>query len=419
MTLSQPRFPRSPTSSPHCEFIDSQGAFDECMSLCLNSEYIAIDTEFVRTTTFYSNPGLFQIAVANRILLVDPLAVQDLSPLARVLKSNETKKIMHAMGEDIDLFKHSLKVLPENVFDTQIAAALVGIGPSIGYANLVNHLLSVELDKGETRSNWLQRPLTDRQKYYAANDVVYLVDLYHKLSSQLQQTGRKGIVEEECQRLIGVAETGSAPELYYLKMRGAWRLTRKRQVLLQRLCAWREQTAMSLNKPRARILPDAVLQLIVEKMPSDRRELSVAAHQNQQAVHQFGQEILEIINNRPLSDGGTEGRRTGATTGAGEKTEEDTLDNFLPIMPPLTPQEQALHKKLKSLVRTVARQSDFLPETLGNSKVLEEMVFKSCAASKVVVPPFYQGWRWEKIGRQLSVVMQQYLDNRQSGMSSE
>ncbi|PIE43048.1 MAG: hypothetical protein CSA50_07105 [Gammaproteobacteria bacterium] len=409
----------SSARAPSYEFIDSQDRFNHCLSLCLGSEFVSIDTEFVRTNTFYSNPGLFQVAVADSIFLIDPLAIQDLSLLADLLSSTKTKKIMHAMGEDIDLFKHSLKILPNHVFDTQIAAALIGIGPSIGYANLVNHVLSLELDKGETRSNWLQRPLTDKQKHYAANDVFYLAKIYPQLLKQLERLEREGIVEEECQRLIGLIDQAGNTDLYYLKIRGAWRLTRHKQFILKSLCSWRERTAMDLNKPRARILPDAVLQTIVEKMPSDLRQLYIAAHQNPQTVRQFGEEILEIIHGcAGISDDCIEAKRDG--DGKGVKTSQDKdRENMQLIMAPLTSQQQGLHKKLKSVVRTVAQQSGFLPEMLGNGRVLEEMVSRSWSVADVYVPSFYQGWRWPRVGQRLQTVVRQYLDENQSGISGK
>ena len=150
---------------------------------------IALDTEFMRTETFYPIPGLIQIADDQGCYLIDPLQVEDMSPLAEVLRAPDVLKVLHAGNEDMELFRHSYGVLPQPLYDTQVGAAFAGWGFSMGLQRLVAYALEVELGKGETTSDWLQRPLTAEQEHYAALDVAYLPVLALMQHEQLEARG--------------------------------------------------------------------------------------------------------------------------------------------------------------------------------------------------------------------------------------
>ncbi|MCZ6854012.1 MAG: ribonuclease D, partial [Gammaproteobacteria bacterium] len=151
---------------------------------------IGIDTEFLRTNTFYPIPGLYQVISGDRIFLIDPLKISEWQPLVEILEDPAIVKIMHACSEDLELISHHLQAIPTSVFDTQLANAFQSQDFSTSYANLVSQQLDVELGKHETRSNWLQRPLSEDQIRYAGEDVYYLPALYESLSSNLQALGR-------------------------------------------------------------------------------------------------------------------------------------------------------------------------------------------------------------------------------------
>ena len=154
--------------------IDDSATLANYCQQWLKQPLIALDTEFMRTETFYPIPGLIQVADEHQCYLIDPLQVDDMSPLVELLRAPEVLKVLHAGNEDIELFRHSYGVIPAPLFDTQIGAAFVGWGFSMGLQRLVAHALDVELGKGETTSDWLQRPLTPEQEHYAALDVAYL-----------------------------------------------------------------------------------------------------------------------------------------------------------------------------------------------------------------------------------------------------
>ena len=151
---------------------------------------IALDTEFIRTNTYYPMPGLYQVASGQDVFLLDPLNINDWQPFINFLTSTDTVKVMHACLEDLELLHHHLGVVPQNVFDTQYANAFLSDKFSLSYTALVKHLLDESLEQHQTRSNWLQRPLTDEQLHYAQEDVTFLLPMYQRLSEALQDMGR-------------------------------------------------------------------------------------------------------------------------------------------------------------------------------------------------------------------------------------
>lgn len=239
---------------------------------------LALDTEFVRTNTFYSNIGLLQLADTNACYLVDPLCIKDWSEFSQLLVNPACSFVIHSCSEDLNLLYTFLGVVPLNLFDTQVAAAFVGMGYSISYQALVNELLGIELDKGETRSDWLRRPLSERQLEYAALDVLYLLELQAMLQAQLEDKGMLGWLQAECDSRVENA-TGSEQEatwqLIYAGFSNAWRMSDLALSYLQKLCYWREQESRHRNKPRSWIIKDQDLGAIAIHM-ANAAELSLS-----------------------------------------------------------------------------------------------------------------------------------------------
>ena len=215
---------------------------------------IGLDTEFIRTDTFYPIAGLYQVASGDSIYLLDPLHINDWTPFVRVLEDAQVTKVMHSCQEDLELMAHHLRTRPTNLFDTQIANAFVCPEYSLSYAKLVDRICGVALEKQETRSNWLRRPLSDQQISYARGDVLYLVPMYRHLEAKLQDLGRGHWFDEEM-RARGVYREAD-PNNHYHLLKRAWTLKPRELARLQALCRWREQAARELNVPRGRVVWD-------------------------------------------------------------------------------------------------------------------------------------------------------------------
>lgn len=261
---------------------------------------VGLDTEFIRERTWWPQLALVQIALGDGdddILLVDPLASGIPEVLAQLLADASVRKVMHSASEDLIAFKHACGVVPRPLFDTQIAAALAGIAAGIGYQRMVQDTLGVALDKGETRSDWLRRPLSAAQLNYAADDVRYLFALDDTLAARLQGLGRSDWLAEDCARLVANAEGDELERWPHLSLRTAQFLDRDGQHRLLRLLRWRDAYAREHDRPRSWILdnelavalardplPDqAALQRLLDAHPKAPRKLAGVLWQALQA----------------------------------------------------------------------------------------------------------------------------------------
>ncbi|NNJ73358.1 MAG: ribonuclease D, partial [Enterobacterales bacterium] len=186
-------------STPDYQLIEEDDHLSEVCHDLMHTQYVALDTEFVRERTFYPIPGLIQLADENQIYLVDPLKVTDLQPFLNLLENPFVTKVMHSASEDIELFFAMGCTQPKAIFDTQIAATWLGAGLSLSLANLVKYHTEIELDKSQTRTNWLARPLSAKQSAYAALDVKYLLGISKKQQELLASLGFAEYVKEDCE----------------------------------------------------------------------------------------------------------------------------------------------------------------------------------------------------------------------------
>lgn len=249
---------------PTIQFIDTNDEFtDFCLGL-LNKKVIAIDTEFLRVNTFYPKAGLFQINDGERIVLADPCAITEWQLFKEVLVHPNIVKVLHACDEDIELLIHFLQIEPVNVFDTQVAAAFCGYDFCMGYQRLLKAMLEVDLEKGHSRSDWMQRPLSDEQIHYAADDVRYLLVMYELLYKKLEQKQQLHMVEEEYQTLLKNFRDRDFNDAY-LRIKEAWRLSPKQFLVLRTLATWREKKMREKDFPRKRIANDDALIALASK----------------------------------------------------------------------------------------------------------------------------------------------------------
>ncbi|WP_232470754.1 MULTISPECIES: ribonuclease D [Methylococcus] len=277
-------------------YIDSA---DELAAFCRSlgsSPWIAVDTEFVRDKTYYPKFCLLQIANGTQAACIDPLAIEDLSEVEGLLFNRAITKVFHAARQDLEIFFHRFRAVPAPIFDTQLAAPLVGHPEQIGYASLVSAMLGVTVDKEHTRTDWTQRPLSAAQKEYAANDVIHLAALYPKMREQLERL-------ERCSWLADDFAALENPDLYVNRPEDAWeriggldRLKPDQFALAVRLAAWRENTAQQNDLPRNWILRDEALLEIAMKRPRNRDALQALRGIDSRVIQRYGEAMIALVH---------------------------------------------------------------------------------------------------------------------------
>lgn len=237
------------------------------------ADFITVDTEFMRDSTYWPKLCLIQIAGPDDEVIVDPLADKiDLAPFLQLLKNQKVKKVFHAARQDIEIFYHLDKVIPAPLFDTQVAAMVCGFGDAVSYENLIKRTLKVPVDKSSRFTDWARRPLTERQLAYAMSDVTHLRAAYEEIFEQLKKAEREAWVDEEMAILLN-------PSTYNLAPADAWKRLKARHngrraaAVLQKVAAWREAEAQERDLPRGRILKDDALYEVANQAPKNKSEL--------------------------------------------------------------------------------------------------------------------------------------------------
>lgn len=348
------------------------------------SEFIALDTEFMRESTYYPLLCLVQAATERACVIIDPLAVQDLQPLWALLHERSRTKVLHAARQDLEVLSQArtqrgalpvaLGEIPGPVFDTQIAAALLGYPAQIGYGSLVAERLEHTLAKGHARTDWTRRPLSDEQLVYAADDVRYLVPLYADLRAALAAEGRVAWLEEEMRKLEDPALFRTEPKEAWRRLKGLDRLKPAQRLAAKRLAAWRETKAMTHDRPRGWILPDEALREVAERMPTSAGQFEQMRFLPAGIARKSGEDLLGIV---------AHAQRDAA--------------NEPSFTAPGKPEAEQLARvtRLMALVRKQAEEMRIAPELLATRRDVEQLVFSGKTET------IGSGWRLPVIGERL------------------
>ena len=333
---------------------------------------IGVDTEFLRERTFFPKLCLLQLSAAGKIWCVDTLRMGDLQPLMPVLTSTDTRKLIHAARQDLEALYLTGGHIVSPVFDTQIAAACIGIKPQIGYAELVKNLLDVTILKGQTRTDWSKRPLSPEQLDYAADDVLYLGDIAAQLTLRLRQLGREEWVREDCAALADKRLYEADPARSWTRLRGIAQLAPAPRARAKVIAMWRESLARDRDLPRAWILPDAAIFSIALANPSTPTALEKLQPMNAE----FTATLLEALGSAARTD-----------------MDEGEGGPLLDLRP--TPEQKITFERLVKIVDARAAELQISAEILaprGELKALAMGARDSHALS---------GWRREQIGMRL------------------
>ncbi len=352
---------------------DTSALSDFCRAL-RGAPYIAVDTEFLRESTYYADLCLVQVAYGEHAAAIDPRVPGiDLAPLRELLCDEKTVKVLHSAVQDLEIFFHAIGRVPEPVFDTQIAAAVCGHGDQPGYAKLVEALLDVHLDKASQAVDWSVRPLSDRQIEYALGDVTHLCRIYEILARELEAKHRGAWVAEEMAALLD-------PSRYQVDPRNAYRRIRLRRpqrrdlAVLRELAAWREQQASDRNIPRNWVVRDDALAEIALHLPEDRDQLA------------------RVRGLKPHVAKGEDGSAMLAAIARALETPEDEWPAAPESRPPLAGHE-SLVALLQALLRVRCDAHDVSPAMIARRSDLDRI-----ATEEAPDVPALRGWRAQIFG---------------------
>lgn len=349
----------------------------ELMQLCnkwARVSILALDTEFIRVDTFFPKLGLIQVCDDEGSYLLDPVSLTDWTAFNSILSNSSITKVLHSCSEDLVVFKEFFGSLPSPIFDTQKAAAFLGFGYSISYQNLVKEILAIELSKGETRSDWLRRPLSEEQCKYAALDVAYLPEIYRHLRKLLCEKFRLNWFQEECAEMLLSANSDVSEsnwESSYQNIGTAWKLDHNQLAILQRLCIWREKEARKRDKPRSWIAKDSDLICLAEKSPLDKHSLLNITELSKSLLYRDSDIILEIIKTPHIG----------------------TPVELAPIDHPLSAEMRGYLKKCQAVVQQKAQELDIAPEMLARKRQLLPLVIEVGKNKAFKWPESLSGWR--------------------------
>ena len=341
-----------------------------------NHDFVTVDTEFLRETTFWPILCLIQIASPDEAVIIDPQADGiDLEPFFQLMQDQSVVKVFHAARQDVEITYNLGNVVPVPLFDTQIAAMVCGFGDSIAYNQLVSRVVGVQLDKSSRFTDWSRRPLTNKQLDYALADVTHLRDVYLSLKKQLEKQNRSGWVEEEMNIL-------TAPETYDLPVEKAWTRLKMRVrkpidlAVMQSIAQWRETEARTRNVPRGRIMKDDAIYEIAQQHPKDTEALRrLRALPKGFENSRYAEPLLEAVK-------------------SALKIPKDDLPAV--PKPKRSPEgTSAASELLKVLLKVVAEQNGVATKVIANSEDLD----KIAADDKADVPAL-KGWRYDLFGKQ-------------------
>lgn len=359
------------------QFIQQQQDLTPVLEKMDRNEVYGLDTEFIKVDTLWPKLGVFQINVENNVYLLDGTTLDLTEFWNKLFRAQQN--VFHACSEDIDLIYHYAqhKTL-NNVFDTQVGMSFLGHGLQVSYQNALKQMLDVDIDKGETRSNWLARPLSPAQLSYAANDVLYLMNLSEKVKQELDSKSLLHFALEDCQHLTQEIATETPLHLLYQDI-GNYRHSRRQLMQLQQLAVWREHMVKALNTPRSFILKNSSMIDLVEKNPKNAFQLSGVKDIRQNVVREHGTTILDLVKFLP-----------------------EQADWPLRMARPIRHSSKDVGEKIDHLIQNVVNETSIPKEVLMRKKWMnalhQHVVFHN---DEQDLPDYLLGWRYDLLTQPL------------------
>lgn len=359
------------------------------MATCLDEArrlgIVAVDTELVWERTFYPALGVVQLGVSREgCHLLDAVALEgQLQPLGDLLADASVVKILHDAIQDLTILKKATDTSPANIFDTRIAAGFVGMASTISLRDLLLELVGIELDKTETRTDWLQRPLSDEQVGYAEDDVRYLVETYEELQRRAVERGVDHWVREEMQSLNDAAlYEERCPREEFRRVKGYGKMRGLELAALRELTAWREEAARELDRPRGRVASDKLLLFLAQRQPKVLDDLGEVRSFRRRDIDRHGQQIIDAV-------------------GRAHALEEADW----PSGPPRQRHDRELESRCREAMdkmRTVAEERGIDPGLVATRADVRGLVREGPEAEREAGNRLTRGWRWEFCGKALA-----------------
>ncbi|WP_017346333.1 ribonuclease D [Pantoea sp. A4] len=346
---------------------------------------VALDTEFVRTRTYYPQLGLIQLYDGEQLVLIDPLEIRDWQPFIDLLTDSAVTKFLHAGGEDLEVFLHRFAVLPQPMIDTQILAAFAGQNLSWGFAAMVAHYHQVELDKSEARTDWLARPLTERQCEYAAGDVFWLLPIAHQLVKQAEEAGTLNAALSECNTLCQRRLDVLDPQDAWRDITNAWQLRPRQLAALQLMADWRLRLAREKDMAVNFIVREENLWKVARYQPGSLGELShlgLGGHE----IRFHGKTLLDLVEQA-------------------QQLDEASLPAPLPNLIDHAGYKQ-IFKAIKGVVQATSESSGFSPELLASRRQINQVLNVHWGIRpQTRTPELLTGWRGELMKADIDAIL--------------
>lgn len=358
------------------QFVTTSSELESLVAQLKGSKILAIDTEFLREKTYYPKLCLIQVNNGETKALIDAISIQDLSPFAALLTDNSCMKIFHAATQDIETLYYATGVSPWPLFDTQLAAALLGYPLQVGYGPLVSSVCDVKLPKADGYSDWSRRPLTESQIKYALDDVIYLPKIYETLRGRLEQKNRLHWLDEDFKALADVSRYEAKPYEMWHHIKRVSSLNPKQLAVARELAAWREEEAMQRDIPRKRVLSDETILEVSRKMPRNKEQLQVIRGVSGVLNKRTVNKVLNCVKTVAHMDPKDYPRLASYPRG------EAKLDGVVNLM--------------AALVELRAHQNDVATPTLACRDELSRLAHGHREDLSIL-----SGWRFEMVGKEL------------------
>lgn len=368
------------------QFITTNTALEDVCKALSEVSQIALDTEFVRIRTYYPHLGLIQMYDGKQISLIDPLTITEWTPFVELLTNPAVLKYLHAGSEDLEVFSHQFGCVPTPMIDTQVVAAFLGYPISCGFATLVEKYEHIALDKSESRTDWLARPLTEKQCQYASGDVFYLLPLAKKLIAQAQEAGYMDAIVDECEMIAERRQETVSPELAYRDIGNAWQLRGQQLACLKMLAEWR------LNQARARdmalnfVVREEHLWSVARYLPTSLAELDALSLSGQE-IRCHGRRLLDFVAK------------------AKQIKDEDCPEPIGNLIE--QPNYKKAFKAIKTVIQEVSEGQRYNPELLASRRQINQLLNIHWKI-KTGEPELLSRWRKALLAEKITAILAQY-----------